>query len=398
MKIMIFNLLAIIITSLSCSKNGSGTNVDAMPSVSIIPSVSLSEGNSGQTVFPFKVTLSKTTSSTVTVDFKTSDASAMAGKDYVAQTGTVTIPANSIDATININVLADTIRSADKHFFVVISSAQNATIANDRSVGTILNDDNFVAVSDVGYSTPKTYPGYTLDYADEFNGKDIDASVWGYDAGGNGWGNAELENYTSRNENSFISSPGYLVIEARQEAFGGNNYTSARILSQKKKSFTFGRIDIRAKIPTAPGMWPALWMLGDNISTNGWPNCGEIDIMEVIGKEPSKLYGTLHWGPVGANGSTQSGNNYSLKSGVFGDQFHVFSLDWKKDSIRWYVDDILYHTTNSSMVSNSNYPFNSPFFFIFNVAVGGNWPGPPDNTTTFPQRMFIDYVRVFKKN
>ena len=397
MKSMIFSILTAMVLSLSCSKNGSGTNVDVTPTISI-SSVSLSEGNTGFTVFPFKVTLSKATSNIVTVNFKTSDATAIAGKDYVAQNGTVTIPANTTEGVININVIADTIRSLDKTFLITLSSPQNAILGTDVNTGTILNDDNYVAVSDAGYSTPKTYPGYTLNYADEFTGKDLDANVWGYDTGGNGWGNAELENYTARNQNSFISSPGYLVIEARQESFGGNNYTSARILSQNKKTFTFGRIDIRAKIPTSKGMWPALWMLGDNITTNGWPNCGEIDIEEVIGKLPNTLYGTMHWGPKGATGSTSSGNNYVLKSGTYEDQFHVYSIVWQQDSIKWYVDDILYHSTTSNDVKNSNYPFNSPFFFIFNLAVGGNWPGPPDASTTFPQRMFIDYVRVFKKN
>ena len=397
MKKMIFSLFCGLFLTLSCSKNGSESTVDVTPVISI-NAVSLSEGNSGLTVFPFTVTLSSAINKTVTVNFKTSDASAIAGKDYVAQSGTLTIPANSTQAVININVIADTIRALDKTFLLTLSSPQNATLGTDVTTGIILNDDNFVPTTDAGYSTPLSYDGYTLDYADEFSGKELDTNTWGYDTGGNGWGNSELENYTARNQNSFISSPGYLVIEARAEKFDNNNYTSARIKSQGKKSFTFGRIDMRAKIPTSPGMWPALWMLGDNITTNGWPNCGEIDIMELIGKDANKVYATMHWGPKGATGSTSSGNNYLLKSGTFSDQFHVFSIIRQQDTIRCYVDDILYHTVTASQVGNTTYPFNSPFFIIMNVAVGGAWPGPPDGTTVFPQRMFVDYVRVFKKN
>ncbi len=393
---MIFSLLAVTILSLSCSKTGSGTDGAVTPTISI-SGVSLPEGNVGQTIFPFKVTLSKATTNIVTVNFKTSDGTAIAGKDYVAQNGTLTIPANSTEGIINISVIADTIRAPDKTFLVILSNAQNAIIGTDVTTGTILNDDIYVYVSDAGYSTPKTYPGYTLDFADEFSNKDIDQSVWAYDIGGSGWGNNELENYTDNKANSYITSPGYLVIEARQEKLGNNNYTSARLKSQGKKSFNLGRIDMRANVPTSSGMWPALWMLGDNITTVGWPKCGEIDIMEIIGREPGKVYGTSHFGPSGGSANTQDGGNYSLKSGTFSDQFHVFSIIWQQDSVKYLVDDIAYNTTTRDKVGSS-YPFNAPFFIIMNVAVGGDWPGPPNGSTIFPQRMFVDYVRVFKKN
>jgi beta-glucanase (GH16 family) len=165
--------------------------------------------------------------------------------------------------------------------------------------------------------------------------------------------------------------------------------------TQEKKFFKFGRIDIRAKLPVGKGIWPALWMLGTNISSAGWPACGEIDNMELIGTYPSTVYGTAHWSNAGGSHSSK-GTNYTLVAGDFSKQFHVFSIVWTQDNIQWYVDDQKYLEISVSDVGSANYPFNSDLFFIFNVAVGGNWPGSPDYTTEFPQRMFVDYIRVFQ--
>lgn len=247
-------------------------------------------------------------------------------------------------------------------------------------------------VDDTGYSTPLSYPNYSLVWSDEFNGQAIKSTNWTFEIGNSGWGNNELENYTERIENAFVSH-GNLIIEARAEVFGGSNYTSARMITRAKKSFKYGRIDIRAKLPTGQGIWPALWMLGSNIGTVGWPACGEIDIMELIGKSPNKVYGTLHWGASVASHQS-SGNNYTLSSGIFNDQFHVFSMVWDANQIQLFVDDNpAYFTKN---INDNALPFNNDFFFIFNVAVGGDWPGSPDGTTQFPQRMIVDYVRVFQ--
>jgi beta-glucanase (GH16 family) len=165
--------------------------------------------------------------------------------------------------------------------------------------------------------------------------------------------------------------------------------------TQGKKTFKFGRIDIRAKLPVGKGIWPALWMLGSSISTVSWPACGEIDIMELVGTFPSRVTGTMHWKALNGN-ATNKGANYNLVSGDFSQQFHVYSIIWTENNIKWYVDDQLFLTNTSFDVGSANYPFNANQFFIFNVAVGGNWPGPPDNTTSWPQRMFVDYVRVFQ--
>ena len=188
---------------------------------------------------------------------------------------------------------------------------------------------------------------------------------------------------------------GYLIITAKQENFGGQNYTSSRIKTQGIESFQYGRIDIRAALPNGQGIWPALWMLGDNISTASWPGCGEIDIMELIGGNgynDRTVYGTIHWDD---NGHASYGGHNSLPSGtMFSDEFHVFSIIWTSTSIKWLRDDIQYH--EADITSSSLSEFHQNFFFIFNVAVGGNWPGSPDGTTIFPQKMIVDYVRVFQ--
>ena len=190
-------------------------------------------------------------------------------------------------------------------------------------------------------------------------------------------------------------SEGNLIIEARQEAYSGFQYTSARMITKNKKTFQYGRMDIRAKLPSTKGIWPALWMLGNNIDQVSWPACGEIDILELLGQEPNKMYGTLHWGADFANHQylTQS---YILPTGSFDQQFHVYSMEWEENSIKLYVDDLQIFSATKTNVTGP-YPFNNPFFFIFNIAVGGNWPGAPDATTVFPQRMFVDYIRVFQK-
>jgi beta-glucanase (GH16 family) len=185
------------------------------------------------------------------------------------------------------------------------------------------------------------------------------------------------------------------VIEARPESFGGKNFTSSKIVSRGKRVIRYGRVDIRAKLPRGKGIWPALWMLPQNNVFGGWPTSGEIDIMEMVGHEPNKVYGTLHYGP--GPGSTTISRGYTLPGGaVFNDEFHVFSLEWKQDQIKIFVDGILYSTVNKADIGSATWPFNEDFFFIFNLAVGGNWPGNPDATTTFPQWLIVDYIRVFQ--
>jgi len=166
------------------------------------------------------------------------------------------------------------------------------------------------------------------------------------------------------------------------------------MITKDKKIFKFGRIDIRAKMPIGKGIWPALWMLGNNIGSVGWPACGEMDILGLLWHEPAKIYGTMHWGANAASHGSK-GSSYTLSSGSFDQQFHVYSLIWQQNDIRVLIDDQEFvHVTSADVAGN--YPFNSNFFFIFNIAVGGNWPGSPDGTTPLPQRMVVDYVRVFQ--
>jgi beta-glucanase (GH16 family) len=235
---------------------------------------------------------------------------------------------------------------------------------------------------------------WELVWSDEFNAAALDESSWTREVGGGGWGNNELQYYTSRDINSFLEN-GHLVIQALEENYGGREYTSARIKSQDKRFCKYGKIEASLKLPYGQGLWPAFWMLGQNISTVGWPACGEIDIMEMIGgpNRDNTSYGTAHWEQDGQH--AQYGGSYSLGSGIFADDFHIFSITWDPQEIKWYVDGILFHVINITPQPLSE--FHQNFFLIINVAVGGNWPGPPDPSTVFPQRMEIDYVRVYEQ-
>ncbi len=345
------------------------------------------EGDEGETIFTFKIKNTESSSERITVNYETQDGTAIAGEDYTAASGTATIEAGARETTISISVVADTDYEGDETFKVALSGATNASADNTKATGTIRNDDEFVPNDDEGYITPDAYPGYTLVWADEFDGNSLNTSDWNYETGDHGWGNNELQNYKAGTSNATVQN-GKLVIEARTE---GSGYSSARITTQGKQTFRFGRIDIRAKLPQGQGIWPALWMLGESFSTAGWPHCGEIDIMELVGHLPSTTYGTIHWNQ---NGHSSYGGNTSLSSGVFADEFHVFTIIWDAQSIKWYLDDVLYHTAD--ITPGDLAAFRAPFFFIMNVAVGGDWPGYPNNSTQFPQRMIVDYVRVFQ--
>jgi len=275
------------------------------------------------------------------------------------------------------------------------------------SSGKYLSDENQISVQIAGetcepsnpvdgYKTPLCYAGMKLVWQDEFTENVLDATNWTHEIGNgnNGWGNNELQYY--RAENTSLAD-GYLTIEAREEDFGDQNYTSSRLVTKNKQTIKYGRIDIRAKLPKGQGIWPALWMLGSNIDQVGWPKCGETDIMELIGGaaagRDNTSHGTIHWDD---NGHTSSGDSYNLSSGIFNDKFHVFTIVWTTSAITWFVDDVQFF--NADITPGTLSAFHQDSFFIFNVAVGGNWPGNPDGTTVFPQQMIVDYVRVFQDN
>jgi len=251
---------------------------------------------------------------------------------------------------------------------------------------------------------PSDHPAWRLVWSDEFNGGKgsvPDRAKWVIETGGNGWGNNELEYYTNRVQNVQISD-GNLVITARREGYSDSEgvfrgYTSARLKTEKKFQQTYGRFEARIQIPRGQGIWPALWLLGDDAAHAGWPAEGEIDIMENIGKEPSIVHGTIH-GP-GYSGAQGIGSAFSLPDGkAFADAFHVYAVEWEPDVIRFYVDDNLYATrTPADLPKDTKWVYDHPFYIILNVAVGGDWPGNPDATTKFPQTMLVDYVRVYQR-
>ncbi len=246
---------------------------------------------------------------------------------------------------------------------------------------------------------------WRLTWADEFNGKANaapDSSKWDYQIGGSGWGNNERQYHTSRRANSYLDGKGHLIIKAIKEAYTGpdgvkRDYTSARLSTKGKFAQAYGKFEARIKLPYGQGIWPAFWMLGSNVDEKdvGWPRCGEIDIMENIGKEPSIIHGSLH-GP-GYSGATPLTGTYTLpKQKRFSDDFHTFAVEWEANAIRFYVDAQLYQTkTPNAAPTGGRWVFDHPFFIILNLAVGGNFPGNVDSTTRFPQVMMVDYVRVY---
>ena len=219
-------------------------------------------------------------------------------------------------------------------------------------------------------------------------------ALWSYNTGtgGNGWGNNELEYYTDRPQNIKVED-GMLKITALKESYMGSSYTSARILTKGKLEQQYGRIEARIKMPWGKGLWPAFWMLGANSDTVAWPQCGEVDIMEYLGNNPTSMFGTVH-GP-GYSGANAISKIYSLTNDRFDTDFHIFGIEWGENYINYYVDNVLYNQITPKDVKGE-WVFNQPFYIILNLAVGGNLPGSPNNDTTFPQTMLVDYVRVYQ--
>lgn len=337
-----FIAIVTVLSSLSCKKGGNTVNTDVSPTNLTVNAV-VSTDNSGNVAF------TATATNAVTYEFGYGN-----GIFELVPSGKVTYkyPATG---TYTVNVIA--------------KSASGKTTSKSIQVTVTV--------------------GLSLIFSDEFNTPGApDPSKWGYDIGNgsNGWGNEEKQYYTNRTENAVVQN-GALRIVLKKENFSGFNYTSARLLTANKFSFKYGIIEARAKLPAGGGTWPAIWSLGSNIGSVGWPACGEIDIMEHKGNDLNRIFGTLHY--PGRSGGSADGSSRIISNATT--EFHIYKVEWTAAAIKIYVDDVLYHT-----VANSNaIPFNHNFFLIMNVAMGGTFGGAIDPNFT-EAAMEVDYIRVYQ--
>jgi beta-glucanase (GH16 family) len=297
----------------------------------------------------------------------------------------------------------------------LLAAAGFAVVA--AACGTSDDADEAVTASSVdSTTTPPTVPaptttitspepipieppeGMELVWSDEFDGDDIDRSNWTYDIGGWGWGNGEAQYYTDRTENARLQN-GLLVIELRQEQFEGSYYTSARLKTQGLQEFQYGRMEARIKVPKGAGTWPAFWMLGSGFEQdapdpeNRWPNVGEIDIMEYVGREPDLVIGTIHGpGYSGAGGRSK----WNRQDFDIADDFHTFAIDWDAEGIRWFFDGEMYFEIGPEDLGDREWVFDQPFFFILNLALGGTLGGNIALDLEYPIQYYVDYVRVYQ--
>lgn len=397
----VLSLLLIASAVVGCLKEEDGTAPALDLPTLLIEDMTVTEDDVDQ-IIQIPVRLQGTNTTNVVVNFAIVADSIMARIDFETLTsGKLVFGPNDTEQIIELRIIGDEVREPTKALQIQLYGVVNATYAQDIMTLTLVDDDDptvGLVIPTAGYMTPTEYPGKTLVWADEFDADTLNLNDWTYELGDGcpdlcGWGNNELQFYR---ENNTAIEAGNLIITAKRQNFGGKDYTSSRLITKGKQQFKFGRIDIRAVCPGGKGLWPALWMLGSNIDAVSWPSCGEIDIMELTGDLPNRVLGTAHFGADLSQHTFKSGTKFLSGSDNFQEKFHVFSIDWKVDEIQFLVDDELYFTMDPSKLDGQPWPFNKHFFFIFNVAVGGNLPGNPDGTTAFPQRMIVDYVRVFQ--
>ncbi|RED97406.1 family 16 glycosylhydrolase [Marinoscillum furvescens] len=398
MRNLLFLVGLLLITACQEENNETDPNIELT-----ITNLSVTEGDENATI-AVDVALSSEVSEEFTIIYETEDGTAVKGEDYIQTGGQIAFSSEVKRQSIFIDIIGDSEKEEDEIFTVKLLGIPNTIgYESDEAIITIMDDDEAASgsgelvIPTTGYTSPETYEGWKLVWQDEFNGEALNESDWTYEIGDGcpglcGWGNNELEYY--RKENTSIVD-GNLVITAKQERFGNRGFTSSRIITKRKQSFQYGRIDIRAVLPKGQGLWPALWMLGANIDQVGWPACGEIDIMEMIGGNgrENTVHGTIHWSNAGSHANY--GGSKKLSTGTLADQYHVYSIIWDSNKISWLLDGEVYHVADITPAELSE--FHESFFLIFNVAVGGRWPGSPDATTVFPQYMIVDYIRVFQQ-
>jgi len=392
LKLFIYSFLFLFISS--CDEGNFSD--DRFPEVTA-ENITVAETNQNQEI-SLELMLNKPSTQEIVINYNISNGTALAASDFRnVQNESLTISPGDVSASIPLIILGDEFKEDQENFYVNLTSAINASIATKEIEITITDTDTLEepggSPSFEGYESPLEYEGYDLVWQDEFEADQLsDDYTFEIGTGSNGWGNNESQYY--REENTRLEE-GYLVIQAKEENFQGSEYTSSRIITEGKQEFKYGRFDIRARMPYGQGIWPAIWMLGANFRQIGWPYCGEIDIMEMIGGQGREriVHGTVHW--QSDDGYASYTNSEDLSDRTLADQFHVFSIIWDENSIQWLIDNEPYGTIDTSPAHLDE--FREKFFFIFNVAVGGNWPKYPDDTTEFPQEMWIDYVRVFQQ-
>jgi len=367
-------------------------------------SISQPEGNR-DTIFQIEVRRQGEVGSVVSVNYRVSPIEASPGLDYVADAeGTLRFQAGETAKWISVQIIGDTLSEPDEKLaLTLVRSSAYIPEEPEQCILTLLNDDlrpvTGLTIPLAGYTTPDSYPGYTRVWEENFDSGKLDPVVWNWEIGDGcptlcGWGNNELQFY--RQDNVRLQA-GYLLIEGRKESAGGKSFTSSRLTTQGKKSFRYGRVDIRAAVPTGRGYWPALWMLGENLPQVSWPACGEIDIMECRGDQVDRIVGAAHFGSTFSQHRYKTGIAKASEKGDFGSRFHVFSILWEENSVTWLVDDLVFLRLTPADMEGQPWPFNQPFFFIVNLAIGGNFPGAPDAQTPFPSWFIVDYLRVFQK-
>ena len=395
-KINTFTYLLFLFTVIGCSKDSDGT-----PEKRVLPELTFSdltirEDDTDKSI-TLELSLEGENTTNAVSQFAVVSGTANSGIDFKVLTeGKLIFAPDEKKKSISLVILGDESKETKETFTIQFYNFQNMDVPVTTLTVTILDDDDNTEGLNIptrGYSTPKTYAGYKMVWADEFDSTALNPNNWVHELGASGWGNNELQYY--REENTTVAD-GHLVITAKAQKFGSSNYTSSRIISKGKKAFKFGRVDIRAALPKGQGLWPALWMLGTNISSVPWPACGEIDIMELAGRLPNRVSAAVHYGANVAQHQYKTGVRYLPGNANFQDEFHVFTLIWKENLLEFYVDDEKFHSITPADLDGAVYPFNKTFFFIMNVAVGGNFDGNPDATTTFPQSMIVDYIRVFQ--